>query len=316
MNQQEFARLKKTTKHLKRTDAMSVWWVIRATLVSALWIALLCHGSTWAWVLGSILHLAVIFNWVSILHECGHGNFFKKRWLNTAVGVFASVGSLMPYEQWRVAHNLHHRWTGYIDLDPTASGDNETVIQQSQKTIVDIAWKYWIPIFIPAFYIRTFWNPSFSFKLAKTYRDKAFHIFCLVFMFTPYVTFTLLFGWEFIITIFPGIFFTIWFADPFLLSQHVHMPRFFSSDVEGTPRPVPLREQDQYTREVTFPKFISDLVFMNFNYHVAHHYFPNLPAYHLGKLDYETPTRMRFVDWIRRSKQLPGHVLLLEVGDF
>ena len=295
---------------------MSLWWVLRATLVSIVWIALLCHGSIWAWVLGSLLHLAVIFNWVSILHEVGHGNFFKKRWMNTTVGVIASVGSLMPYEQWRVAHNLHHRWTGYIDLDPTASGDNETVIQKSQKTIVDFAWKYWIPLFIPAFYIRTFWNPFFSFTMAKNNKEKAFQIFCLLFMFAPYIVMTYIFGAEFLLTIFPGLYFTIWFADPFLLSQHVHLPRFFSSDVEGTPKPVPLRLHDQYTREVTFPKIISDLVFMNFNYHLAHHYFPNLPAYHLSKLEYETPTRMPFMDWIRKSKKVPGHVLLTEVGNF
>ena len=54
-----------------------------------------------------------------LLHECAHLNFFSSRWLNNLFGHVFGLLSMIPYYTWQHMHNLHHRWTGWRDKDPT-----------------------------------------------------------------------------------------------------------------------------------------------------------------------------------------------------
>jgi omega-6 fatty acid desaturase (delta-12 desaturase) len=56
-----------------------------------------------------------------ILHDCGHGSFFKSKRANDVVGTLAGVFSMTPYFQWRHNHAVHHATSG--DLDRRASWD-------------------------------------------------------------------------------------------------------------------------------------------------------------------------------------------------
>ncbi len=56
-----------------------------------------------------------------ILHDCGHGSFFKSKRANDVVGSLAGVFSMTPYFQWRHNHAVHHATSG--DLDRRASWD-------------------------------------------------------------------------------------------------------------------------------------------------------------------------------------------------
>ena len=313
MKKETFLKLQKEAKKLKQSNLMSSWWVLRATLLTSLWITALSSGSLPFIILGSFLGPAVVYNWVSLLHESGHGHFFTARWVNTIVGLIASWFSLLPYEQWRITHLLHHKWTGYFDKDPTSSGPNKTIIKDKQKKIVDFAWKYSIPLFVPIFYFRSFWNPFFTLQFSKSASKKVFQIFCLFFMLLPYIILTALIGWKFLAIICPSFFLTLIIADPFLLSQHNYFERQYF-DENKSDRPVPLREQDIYTRELVFPPFIANFVFMNFNYHVSHHFFPKLPGYCLPKLKYESASRMSWSRWLFQSKKIPGHKILMDFG--
>ncbi|MEE2743562.1 MAG: fatty acid desaturase [Bdellovibrionota bacterium] len=312
MKKETYSKIQKEIKGLKQSNLLSSWWLLRAILLSALWVTLLSSNNTFLIILGVLLGTAVVFNWISILHDCGHGHFFSSPFLNTSVGLIASCFSLLPFEQWRVTHNLHHRWTGYFDKDPTTSGPNERIMKDNQKKIVDIAWKYWIPIFVISYYVRSFWNPSFTLQFSKTKRKKFFQIFCLFFMFLPYVLLLDAFGWKFLSVFLLSTFVTLFVSDPFLLSQHNYFERGYTQEFS---KPVPPREQDSFTRELMFPSFISNLVFMNFNYHVAHHYFPHLPAYYLPRLHYETPNRISWLRWVLRAKKIPGHKILMGFGN-
>mmetsp|Transcript_9899 Transcript_9899/g.24739 ORF Transcript_9899/g.24739 Transcript_9899/m.24739 type:complete len:375 (-) Transcript_9899:396-1520(-) len=54
--------------------------------------------------------------WV-VSHECGHGAFSDKAWVNDAVGwVFHSV-LLVPYYSWKHTHRRHHQNTGSVARD-------------------------------------------------------------------------------------------------------------------------------------------------------------------------------------------------------
>lgn len=50
-----------------------------------------------------------------IMHDCGHGSFFKSRRANDIVGFFTGVFTLTPYSQWRRDHAIHHATSGHLD---------------------------------------------------------------------------------------------------------------------------------------------------------------------------------------------------------
>ncbi len=60
-----------------------------------------------------------------ILHDCGHGSFFKERKANDWLGVIAGVLTFTPYFQWRYDHGVHHATSG--DLDRRGAGDIDTL---------------------------------------------------------------------------------------------------------------------------------------------------------------------------------------------
>lgn len=59
-----------------------------------------------------------------ILHDCGHGSFFKSMRANNILGTFCGLLSFVPYNQWRFTHAIHHATSG--DLDRRGTGDIDT----------------------------------------------------------------------------------------------------------------------------------------------------------------------------------------------
>ncbi len=49
-----------------------------------------------------------------IQHDCGHGSFFRRRFLNDWVGRVIGVLTLTPYDYWRRTHNMHHAGSGNL----------------------------------------------------------------------------------------------------------------------------------------------------------------------------------------------------------
>ncbi len=41
-------------------------------------------------------------------HDCGHGSFSKRKWVNTVVGHLCMSGILTGFHNWRIAHDHHH----------------------------------------------------------------------------------------------------------------------------------------------------------------------------------------------------------------
>jgi omega-6 fatty acid desaturase (delta-12 desaturase) len=56
-----------------------------------------------------------------ILHDCGHGSFFKSQRANNFLGAISGIFAFTPYFQWRHNHAIHHATAG--DLDRRASWD-------------------------------------------------------------------------------------------------------------------------------------------------------------------------------------------------
>lgn len=60
-----------------------------------------------------------------IMHDCGHGAFFKNQKLNDLVGIPLGVLTFTPYYSWRHGHAIHHATSG--DLDRRGIGDVQTL---------------------------------------------------------------------------------------------------------------------------------------------------------------------------------------------
>lgn len=50
-----------------------------------------------------------------IMHDCGHGSFFRSRRANDIVGFITGALTLTPYAQWRREHAIHHANSGLFE---------------------------------------------------------------------------------------------------------------------------------------------------------------------------------------------------------
>ena len=93
-----------------------------------------------------------------LLHECGHLNFFKTRFLNAFFGQIFGFLTMIPFYSWTHMHNLHHKWTGWRDLDPTTEKTVELQGAHFMRWIVNISWFLFIPIFFLSYMLSNYWN--------------------------------------------------------------------------------------------------------------------------------------------------------------
>ena len=94
-----------------------------AGLWIAMWFALQVHP-----VLALLLAIptaAFLVRLFMVQHDCGHGSFFSRQWMNDWTGRAISVLTLTPYGLWRHTHALHHAGSGC--LDHRGHGDVDTL---------------------------------------------------------------------------------------------------------------------------------------------------------------------------------------------
>ncbi len=92
-------------------------------LWGAAWFAL--SLSIWVTVLLAILNAAFLVRIFIIMHDCGHGSFFRNRTVCNWTGRVLGVLALTPYDVWRQSHAIHHASTG--NLDRRGMGDIPTL---------------------------------------------------------------------------------------------------------------------------------------------------------------------------------------------
>lgn len=92
-----------------------------------LWVATMIavsEGIWWGLIL-TIPAAAFLLRLFMIQHDCGHGSFFGRRWLDDWTGRSIGVLTLTPYDYWRRAHAEHHASAG--NLDERGVGDITTL---------------------------------------------------------------------------------------------------------------------------------------------------------------------------------------------
>lgn len=93
-----------------------------------------------------------------LLHECGHLNFFKSKAGNRFFGNIFGLLTGIPFFTWQRMHSLHHRWTGWRDLDPTTEKTVKPIEAKIVQIIVNACWWLMIPIFFLSYMLSNYWN--------------------------------------------------------------------------------------------------------------------------------------------------------------
>ncbi len=116
---------KKINVRYQKPSGWRVIWQLINTLLpyAALWYLMyVCVAvSYWLVVPLSILAGALLVRLFMILHDCGHGSFFKSPRANDILGFIIGVLTFTPYHHWRWEHRTHHATSS--DLDRRGVGD-------------------------------------------------------------------------------------------------------------------------------------------------------------------------------------------------
>lgn len=88
-----------------------VWYLMYLSLSVSYWLTLLL----------SVFAAGFLVRVFIILHDCGHGSFFKSQRANHFLGVITGIMVFTPFFKWRHEHAIHHATSA--DLDRRGVGD-------------------------------------------------------------------------------------------------------------------------------------------------------------------------------------------------
>jgi len=257
----------------------------------------------WIYLTGQVLLGLFFFQCFILLHETGHHSFFNNKTLNTLFSHLFGFLSFIPATSWVAIHNLHHRWTGWRDKDPTTAGTVKPSYGKLTRFIVNFSWWLWIPVFTIGYRYGNYWHLAKIKKYVSVQKTAVirWNVVILLLLYTALFVF---FGRWMLIYLGPGYLISLMISDVFILSQHSHI----EIPIAGNEEVKPLRYKDQipYTRSVRFTKAVAEWLFFNFNLHELHHAYPGLPAYHLAKIDYASPNKVGFFHYLTDAKRMPG----------
>ncbi|HET6338711.1 MAG TPA: fatty acid desaturase [Polyangiales bacterium] len=247
--------------------------VVNAALFAVV-LALLATESRSAYWGAQLLIPIVMFQAFGVLHDCGHGSFSASRLVNTLVGHYASVLCCLPFLPWKYVHTDHHVWAGNPERDPGLA-----IVRRAREGklpwIMTTAWRSWLPLAGFAQHV-VFWTyPIVQARQGKLSRSRlircagsvawlAFALAGLHWLAPSLITFR---------NFLPGIAVYLVAVELVNLPHHTGLTAFDQR--------LPLWQQHLPTRSCNYPPIVSELLVLNFNFHIEHHLFPNLPWYRL-----------------------------------
>jgi fatty acid desaturase len=233
-------------------------------------------------IVSQLLLALVYFHNFALLHEAGHGNIHKSRWVNDVMGHYFSILAFQPYFPWKFIHQQHHLYTGNIDKDPSMDKIKKVREKNSVSWIYEFAWRSWIPL---AGFVLQLTFITYPYRLWKsgkmTQQTFWLSVFSILWLIAAYVTLFIAFpSIVNIKNIFVSYVLYLVLNELINFPHHIQMPTF-----KDSPKLSKLHPWQQHitTRTCEYGIF-SSLLALNFNYHTEHHFFPNLPWYRLKQL--------------------------------
>jgi len=297
--------------HLRPTNGRGALILTAGCLVTALAVVLSARSGWVGWALGQTALAIVLVHWFTVLHEAGHRTLFRSRRLNTAAGYLAGFVAMIPFRAWLRVHARHHKWTGWQDLDPTAEGLVRDDLSSLQRTIVNVCWRCWIPLFSILYRLENYWNLRRLAVMFPQRDDRTAMLVNASLQLAAYAVVVALVGPMFVLNGFvAGLVLSLMLEDLLLLSQHTQVPVQLSRG--HTVSPVPAIEQAAFTRSLRLPPWASALL-LHFDAHELHHMYPFVPGYHLRRVEYRPPNEIGWWAWLRASKRIDGVTLLFQL---
>jgi fatty acid desaturase len=297
-----------TLTHLRPTDMRGALIVGGACAATVTALVLSAGGGWVRWTIGQLLLGVLLVHWFTLLHECGHRTLFRTRRLNLAAGLLAGYVTMIPYRSWVRVHARHHKWTGWQDLDPTAEGLVRNDLSRLQRAIVNICWRFYIPLFSILYRLENYWNVRRLAQMFPQREDRRSIAINAALQLAVYAAIVIAAGPLLLIKVaLAGLVISLMLEDLLLLSQHTHVPTHLSEG-RAVP-PIPAIEQSLYTRSLRLPPWASALL-LHFDAHELHHMYPFVPGYHLRRIPYSPPNEVGWFRWLRFSKRISGVTLL------
>lgn len=248
-----------------------VFLVRHAALDILIWTsAVILHWSAdhiAADIVAGVLVGLFMFRSFSVMHEAVHGTLAKNQSVNSNLGSVYGVFTLLPFNSWRKVHLDHHLWTGNLDKDPTMRlilGHREGTLPTSKAQ--DIFWRAWMP-YLAWRQQLVFWRKSIEAKGWKVKFQAAASIIYLGVMGVVLGPAALA------VAVFTYL----------MIVELINFPHHMDLHQGGGTLRLPANEQHRFSRTCLYPRWFSHFVLLNFNFHVEHHLFPNLPWSELPK---------------------------------
>ncbi len=258
-----------------------------------------CH------LLAAPLLAILMFRNFSFMHESVHSVNSKNSFLNSALGLLAGSICFLPFAPWKKVHLEHHYWSGNVEKDSVmALIDIIPRMSKGIRAALDFCWKIWFPL-IALLQYTVFWvlctkqylkNPKSGEQLLNIVLPPAFWLTLISLMPGTFL-------WQ---SLLPGLVFYLMTVEVVNLPHHLELPQF-----RGDTR-LPLWQQHLTSRSCVYPRWVTHLIVLNFNYHTEHHLFPDAPWYYLDKihadlkrsLQGDLNTDPQFA-WIIKNRKMP-----------
>ncbi len=297
--------------HLQPRNLVGGGFVSACSAVTGFSIYFSTFDNLLVWALAQIVLAFSMLQWFVLLHEAGHRTLFKNARLNKYAGHLASLFAGIPFECWKSVHGIHHRWTGWQDLDVTTSALLPKQLKWWESLVVNACWKLWIPLFSVLYRTRNYWNLARLYQLFPRRQKQKKLTWNVGGLLAIYVAIVGWVGLAALIQVFGvALLLSLIMQDILILSQHAHIPMENSQGEQVDPfAPV---DQEIFTRSLRFPNWFSTFVLLNMDAHELHHMYTRVPGYYLRRIDYDTHHEVGWWRWLRQAKQVPGEVLLFQ----
>ncbi|MBD1923336.1 DUF3474 domain-containing protein [Microcoleus sp. FACHB-831] len=266
----------------------SVWkslsyFFLDVSVISILYAAAYYLNSWFFWPIFWLMQGTMFWALFVVGHDCGHGSFSKKKWLNDLIGHLSHTPILVPYHGWRISHRTHHQNTGNIDTDeswyPVTESKYKQMAWWEKYLRFDLALLFVYPLYL---FKRSPERPGGShfhpgsplFKPSEKW-DVLTSTACLTLMIGLLGFLTYEWGWMWLVKYYlgPYVVFVVWLdLVTFLHHTDPEIPWY--------------RGKDWYFLKGALSTIDHDYGFINnihhnIGTHVAHHIFLNMPHYHL-----------------------------------
>ncbi|MBK9324424.1 MAG: fatty acid desaturase [Bdellovibrionaceae bacterium] len=277
MDRATYIKIRHSLNLEQEVSALPIYLLQNAALILGIIFLWRQFEGSWIRYLGGPFVSVFMFRSFGVMHEAVHNAVSKNKFINDAVGIVSGAAGLFPYETWRKSHLSHHHWSGNVEKD-SVMGLVLAVPKmslQSQRFLSRI-WKTWFPILAILQHV-VFWQISL-----KIYRQNVGSIKVLMSLVAPILfwgTLLLMAPLEFSLGVLgPALFLFFVAIEVVNLPHHLQLPQFRGEEK------FPAWQQYLTVRSCAYPKWIARFVVLNFNYHIEHHMFPDVPWYHLDKL--------------------------------